>query len=81
MTREWVDEMTRDWVMVCDEIGCGTRSEAFPKAQPPLELFQDRGWFIAALHGDVCPACLAKGVEPTAKPYRPLAMREAGEQR
>lgn len=67
--------MTRDkgkdglWSMICDLKGCGTRSEGFPE-QPPLDLFQERGWFIAAKSGDICPACLAKGVRPTAEPYR-----------
>lgn len=69
MTREWVSESNHDWVMVCDEDGCRTRSEAFPE-QPELEEFQKRGWFIAKKWGDVCPACLAKGVEPKGKPYR-----------
>lgn len=68
MTREWVSEKDRRWVMRCDQNGCATRSEPFPKS-PPLEEFQRRGWFVAAKWGDICPACLAKGVEPTAAPY------------
>lgn len=69
MTREWTNERDRDWVMRCDESGCTTTSEPFSK-QPDLELFMDRGWFIAKKFGDVCPACLAKGVQPRVEPYR-----------
>lgn len=69
--------MTRDraksglWAMVCDQDGCTTRSEDHPR-QPELEVFQERGWFIARLWGDICPACLAKGVrpKPNVEPYR-----------
>lgn len=70
MTRQWSTANGPDWVMVCDELGCTTKSEVFPKRQPELELFQERGWFIAAKFGDICPACLAKGAKPTVKPYR-----------
>lgn len=62
MTRSWDED--EQWRMYCDERGCGTRSEQFP-TQPPLELFAERGWFIAKKFGDVCPACLAKGVRST----------------
>lgn len=68
MTREWVSEQDRRWVMVCDQDGCATRSEPFPK-QPDLETFQDRGWFIAMKSGDICPACLARGIEPKGEPH------------
>ncbi|WP_330253048.1 hypothetical protein OG874_00085 [Nocardia sp. NBC_00565] len=68
MTRQHVSETNRDWVMVCDEEGCATASEVFPK-QPDLEVFHGRGWFIAACSGDICPACLANGVTPTVEPY------------
>lgn len=78
MTRQ--HDTNRDWVMVCDETGCATTSEPFPTS-PPLEEFQERGWFAAAEFGDVCPACLATGVTPKGKPHVPLAQREAGEQR
>lgn len=85
MSREWVDDRkkpprpgqpdTRDkrWVMRCD-VGlfdgnrCSTESEPFA-SQPPLTLFRERGWFIAAKHGDVCPSCLAAGVTPNSEPW------------
>ncbi|AHH16563.1 hypothetical protein NONO_c17630 [Nocardia nova SH22a] len=71
MTRTWVSDTDRRWVMKCDQSGCATRSEEFPR-EPPLAEFQNRGWFIAKLWGDICPDCLARGVRPTAKvePYR-----------
>lgn len=69
MTREWVSTTDQRWVMACDQIGCRTRSEPFPE-QPNLALFQARGWFVAQPWGDICPACLARGVRPTARPYR-----------
>jgi hypothetical protein len=78
MTRQWVSDKDHNWVMACDQTGCTTRSEPFPKS-PDLEIFQQRGWFIGALSGDTCPTCLANGVTPTAQPYRPPAKR--GEQR
>lgn len=75
MTRQWVSDTDRDWVMVCDQGGCTTRSEPFPK-QPPLDMFRERGWFIAKLFGDICPTCLARGVQPAAKvePHRVMAL-------
>ncbi|MCC3333559.1 hypothetical protein [Nocardia abscessus] len=69
MTRQWISEKNHDWVMVCDQPGCPTTSEPFPTS-PPLELFQKRGWFTAKLFGDICPACLAKGVQPKGEPFR-----------
>jgi hypothetical protein len=78
--RQWVDDhkkKPRDkrWVMRCDygdgvrgAQRCTTASEPF-EWQPPLELFVERGWFIAKLSGDRCPACLAlgrhEGIEPS----------------
>lgn len=74
MTREWVSEQDHRWVMVCDQAGCETRSEAFPN-QPDLGIFQGRGWFIAKKWGDVCPSCLASGAEPTGPAHRPFPAR------
>ncbi|MET8430109.1 hypothetical protein [Nocardia sp. NPDC004860] len=74
MTREWIDEDIPEWVMRCDEIGCPTTSEAFPK-EPPLDWFMDRGWFIAEKFGDECPMCLAKGIQPKVEPYRRVSDR------
>lgn len=81
MTRQWVDDhkkKPRDkrWIMRCD-YGDGDRSAQRCTAasepfvwQPPLELFIERGWFIAKLSGDRCPACVAlgrhEGIEPHA---------------
>lgn len=80
MTRRWVDDhkkKPRDkrWVMHCDygdgahgADRCTTQSEPFVW-QPPLELFIERGWFIAKVFGDRCPACVAlgrhEGIEPS----------------
>lgn len=80
MTRQWVDDhkkKPRDkrWVMRCDygdgvrgATRCTTTSEPF-EWQPPLELFVERGWFIAKLAGDRCPACVTlgrhEGIEPS----------------
>lgn len=75
MTRQWADDRLTEsktrpaWVMVCDQKGCTTTSEEFP-TQPDLEIFAGRGWFIAQKYGDICPACLAKGVRPTVEPHR-----------
>ncbi|MBF5002367.1 hypothetical protein IRT45_35205 [Nocardia sp. BSTN01] len=74
MTRRWVSDNDRNWVMVCDRSGCSTHSEPFPQ-QPPLDMFQERGWFIAKLFGDLCPTCLEQGARPKpgwagAEPYR-----------
>lgn len=76
MTREWVSKKDHRWVMRCDQIGCATRSEPFPK-EPPLELFARRGWFIAAKFGDICPTCFAKGIKPTAAPHKAYAAGKA----
>ena len=84
MSREWVDDMkppprrgpdTRDrrWVMRCDvERANGSRcpTEGEPsRDQPPLEDYAEAGWFIANLHGDICPDCLAKGYQPSREPH------------
>ena len=69
MTRTWISEKDHRWVMMCDQLGCATRSEPFPR-EPDLALFASRGWFIAAKFGDVCPHCLAKGTKPTAAPHK-----------
>ncbi len=67
MTRHWVSDSDRRWVMACDETGCKSKSEPFTR-QPPLEMFLDRGWFVARHFGDVCPSCLARGVRPSVEP-------------
>ncbi len=84
MAREWVDDMkprprsgpdTRDkrWVMRCDvtkQSGrrCTTQGEP-SRTQPPLADYAAAGWFIAELHGDVCPKCLANGYQPWTTPH------------
>lgn len=61
MTRSWISETDHRWVMLCDTNGCTTRSEPFPAgAQPDLEIFRKRGWFIAKKFGDMCPECLER---------------------
>lgn len=70
MTRTWVNKYDHRYVMQCDQPRCTTRSEPFP-SQPDLGLFQERGWFVAALFGDVCPTCLANGAVPDREPYVP----------
>jgi hypothetical protein len=70
VTRTWVGRKDDRWIMICDQLGCTTRSEPFPPGrQPQLSIFADRGWFIARKFGDICPACLAQGVEPTAEAH------------
>jgi hypothetical protein len=69
VTRQWISKKDPRWVMVCDQEGCATKSEPFPN-QPDLQLFQERGWFAAKLWGDICPACLARGVQPKGEPWR-----------
>jgi hypothetical protein len=88
VSREWVDDMkprprrgpdTRDrrWVMRCDverPDGSRCRTEGEPsRTQPPLEDYAAAGWFIALVHGDVCPACLARGYEPRSAPHSAMA--------
>lgn len=86
MSREWVDDAKpkpkdKRWVMRCD-VGlfdptrdrCPTVSEP-SVAQPELWQFAADGWFIAKLHGDVCPACMAEGYVPRKAPH--ALMRES----
>lgn len=78
MTRTWISDSDHRWVMQCDQTGCDTRFGPFDQ-QPDLALFPDLGWFVAALFGDICPACLAAGTRPkaTVEPWRgivPAAM-------
>lgn len=76
--RAWVDDRKKNpvdkrWVMRCDGapggLECSTVSEPFP-GQPDLEVFRDRGWFIAELNGDLCPGCLALGLGAGVTPHR-----------
>ena len=77
MTRTWISEKDRRWVMICDQLGCATRSEPFPAGrQPDLAIFAGKGWFIAKKFGDTCPACLASGVKPTAEPHSLSALTQ-----
>jgi len=87
MSREWVDDAkrpprrgpdTRDkrWVMRCDvkvESGrCRTEGEP-SRTQPDLAQYVAAGWFIAEVHGDICPDCLARGHKPRTAPHRLMA--------
>lgn len=65
MTRSWISAKDQRWVMLCDQAGCTTRSEPFPAGgtQPDLDIFRERGWFVAEKFGDLCPACLAAGLK------------------
>ncbi|WP_016693296.1 hypothetical protein [Rhodococcus rhodochrous] len=73
MTR--AHDAAHKWRMYCDETTCETCSEPFD-TEPPLNLFVDRGWFIAELWGDVCPDCLGHGLMPTAKPHSLMRSKE-----
>jgi hypothetical protein len=76
MTRRHVSDTDTRWVMVCDVPRCRTWSEPFSRP-PALEIFQDRGWFVAKRYGDVCPACLSSGHKPTADPYQVVSTGQA----
>jgi hypothetical protein len=94
MSREWVDDMkpaprrgpdTRDrrWVMRCDvrradDSRCPTEGEP-SREQPPLEDYAGAGWFIAKVHGDICPDCLAKGYQPRSEPHPAYSATHAAE--
>ena len=65
-----LDKRDKRWVMRCDcwdghgLDGQGRlrrcRTEGEPSVeQPDLQQYMDAGWFIAATHGDRCPACVA----------------------
>lgn len=64
MSRVWAEEHKREglkppWRMVCDRLGCSTRTEPRPTENDlPLEEFAQAGWFIASVHGDRCPECV-----------------------
>lgn len=45
--------------MLCDRPGCPTRSRIEPDEKHlPLTEFADDGWYIARVHGDLCPTCV-----------------------
>lgn len=83
MSREWVDDLKprpkdKRWVMRCDVIHpsgmrCKTEGEPSP-LQPDLDQYAEAGWYIAAVHGDICPNCLTSGYQPSAAPH-PLMSR------
>jgi hypothetical protein len=68
-------ERHKRFVMRCDVISpsgrrCKTESEPAPsQGDLPLERFRDEGWFVAKVHGDICPKCLALGYEPRSEAY------------
>lgn len=86
MSREWVDDakkkpVDKRWVMRCDvglfgragqSTRCATESEPSVR-QPELWQFAAEGWFVADKHGDVCPVCVAAGIEPWDQPNRVMA--------
>jgi hypothetical protein len=57
-------------VGVFDGKRCQTESEPPSRKQPDLLAFVLEGWFIAKVHGDICPACLEDGVKPKREPHR-----------
>lgn len=80
--RRGPDRRDKRFVMRCDcfhpehglEAGlahrCKSRGNPAPiGTQPPLEAYAAAGWFIARLHGDRCPDCLAAGHAPSAEPH------------
>jgi hypothetical protein len=80
MSREWVDDrkkkpVDKRFVMRCDVISpsgrrCTTESEPVVRqSELPLERFIAEGWFVAKVHGDICPKCLALGYEPRSLAY------------
>lgn len=84
--RTWVDDrkkrpVDKRWVMRCEGkpagMECTTTSEPF-ETQPDLEVFRDRGWFIAAKSGDLCPSCREAGLERGHEPHRIMATAMAG---
>ena len=71
----WGEHDTRDkrWVMRCDcwhadhgtdgtgrLLRCHTEGEPH-NSQPELQQYADAGWYIAKVHGDLCPDCLSAG--------------------
>lgn len=80
MSREWVDDakpkpVDKRWVMRCDVIHpsgkrCTTTSPpAAHQSELPLERYRDAGWFVAKVHGDICPICLTAGYLPRSEAY------------
>lgn len=80
MSREWVDDakpkpVDKRWVMRCDVIQpngqrCSTTSPpAAHQSELDLGRFARAGWFIAKVHGDVCPICIASGIVPRSPAY------------
>lgn len=63
MSREWAtSKRWGGWVMVCDnwDDNCKTRSDVRPiQTDLPLSEFAEAGWYIAQVHGDLCPKCVA----------------------
>jgi hypothetical protein len=55
MSRAWVKNQRNRWAMFCDR--CNHQDPEITDRQQPLEVYSDRGWWIAKLHGDLCPAC------------------------
>lgn len=55
------------WTWQCDE--CGFETGDLSRQQyglPSIEVMRNRGWFIADLFGDKCPACQATTTESEA---------------
>jgi hypothetical protein len=56
VSREWVKNQRNRWAMFCDR--CRYQDPEITLRQQPLEVYRDRGWYIAKLYGDLCPKCV-----------------------
>lgn len=80
MSRQWVSDKNRKWVMVCDTERCTTQSDIRRhESELPLEEFALAGWYIGHGYGDKCPKCvevaggiseLMKRSEGATRPHR-----------
>jgi hypothetical protein len=55
------------WTWKCDECGFETGDLSCQQyGLPSPDVMRARGWFIADMFGDKCPACVKKTTEPEA---------------
>lgn len=75
MTRAPIDTKdhysTWTWRWICDRIGCKTVDTitASKHKLPSVEEMVARGWFVAKVWGDRCPACVAAGLVGDTEPH------------
>lgn len=75
MSREYVRKPV--WTWYCDQCGRSSGELAWQQSRlSSLETMRAAGWYIAQIHGDRCPDCLAKRAASGQEPIHSVPTEE-----